>query len=127
MLHNKFWQAFFALAPIIIGILSVGYYLYFVFDLVTDIEAAKAAGNEPSAQMILGNIAWFMGFIILIILISLGSLIFYIVHAVQNPNLKGNNLLIVWILLFILVGGIGQLIYWIVEIIGKRDSGIQHT
>ena len=94
MLHNKFWQAFFALAPIIIGLFSVIFYILFVINLITDIEAAEATGNA-SAQMILGNIAWFFGFIILIILISLGSLIFYIVHAVQNPNLKGDSLLIV--------------------------------
>lgn len=120
MLHNKFWQAFFALAPILIGILSIGFYMYFVFDLVTDIEAAEAANGDVSPALILGNIAWFIGYMMLMVLISLSSLIFYIVHAVQNPNLKGNNLLIVWILLFIFMGGIGQLVYWIVEIIGKR-------
>lgn len=120
MLQNKFWQAFFALAPIIIGILAIGGYLYFVFVMVTEIQAVEATGAEPSASMILGNIAWFFGFIMLVVLISISSLIFYIVHAVQNPNLKGNNLLIVWILLFIFVGGIGQLIYWIVEIISKQ-------
>jgi hypothetical protein len=123
MLHNKFWQTFFALAPMIIGILSIGFYVYFVFDLVTDIQAAEAMGKQPEPAMILGNIAWFVGFIMLIVLISLSSLIFYIVHAVQNPNLKGNNLLIVWILLFVFVGGIGQLIYWLVEIVGKRTQG----
>ena len=123
MLHNKFWQAFFALAPLILCFLSIGYYLYFAFDLVADIEAVEATGGEPSASMILGNVAWFVGYMVILILISLSSLVFYIVHAVQNPNLKGSNLLIVWILLFILVGGISQLIYWIVEIIGKRQSG----
>lgn len=122
MIHNKFWQTFFALAPLIIGVLSIGYYIYFVFDLVTDIEAAQAMGGEPEASMILGNIAWFIGFIVLMIVISFSSFIFYIVHAIQNPNLKGNNLLIVWILLFVFVGGIGQFIYWLVEIISKRDS-----
>lgn len=127
MLHNKFWQAFFALAPIIIGILSIGYYVYFVFDLVSDIEAAEALGREPEVGMILGNIAWFMGFVMLILLISLSSLIFYIVHAVQNPNLKGSNLLIVWVLLFVFIGGIGQLIYWLVEIISKRNEHPQRV
>lgn len=124
MLHNKFWQAFFALAPIIIGILSIGFYLYFVFDLVSDVQAVEAMGKEPEVTMILGNIAWFFGFIMLVILISLSSLIFYIVHAVQNPNLKGNNLLIVWVLLFVFIGGIGQLIYWLVEIVSKRNDAI---
>lgn len=122
MLQNKFWQAFFALTPIVIGLFSIILYILFVINLVTDIQTAEAAGNNPSAQMILGNIAWFFGFIILIILISLGSLIFYIVHAVQNPNLKGDSLLVVWILLFVFLSGIGQLIYWIVEILGKRET-----
>lgn len=126
MLHNKFWQAFFALTPLVIGILSILGYIYFVFTLVTDIEAAEATG-EVQASMILGNVAWFMGFVMLVVLVCMSSLIFYIVHAVQNPNLKGNNLLIVWIILFFFFSGIGQLIYWIVEIIGKRDKSPAHT
>lgn len=120
MIHNKFWQAFFALAPILLGILSIGFYIYFVFDLVSDIEAMEASQGAISASLILGNVAWFFGFIMLLILISVSSFVFYIVHAVQNPNLKGNNLLIVWILLFVFVGGIGQFIYWLVEIVSKR-------
>ncbi|NKI32748.1 hypothetical protein [Croceivirga thetidis] len=122
MINNKFWQAFFALAPILLGLISVIVYIFFVINLVTDIQEVESMGQDPSAQMILGNIAWFMGFIIFLILTGLGSLIFYIVHAVQNPNLKGNNMLIVWIILFFFFGGISQVIYWIVEIIGKRNQ-----
>ena len=72
--------------------------------------------------MILGNVAWFIGFIMFLILVSLGSLLFFIVHAVQNPNLKESNLLIVWILLFIFIGGLGQLVYWLVEIVSKKPK-----
>ena len=122
MLHSKFWQAFFALAPILIGVLSIGFWMYFVVNLITNIETDEASGGEVEASMILGNIAWFVIVIMLIILISLSSLVFYIVHAVQNPNLKGNSLLVVWILLFVFVSGIGQLIYWLVEIVGKRND-----
>ena len=43
-------------------------------------------------------------------------------HAVQNPNLKQGNTLVVWILLFVFVGGIGKLIYWIIEILGKKNT-----
>ena len=60
--------------------------------------------------------------ILLLVLVSLGSLVFYIVHAVKNPNLQHNNLLLVWILLFIFANGIGQVIYWVVEILGNRKS-----
>ena len=121
MLNSKFWQAFFALAPIFIGVFAIIFYFFFIFNLVTTIETGEANGNV-SASLILGNMAWFFAFIGLTIIISISSMVFYIVHAVQNPNLKENNLLIVWVLLFVLVSGIGQLVYWIVEVIGKRKS-----
>lgn len=120
MLNSKFWQAFFALSPILIGILAIVFYFFFFFNLITNIEANEAMDAGTSISMILGNFAWFFGFIGLTIIISVSSMIFFIVHAVQNPNLKENNLLIVWVLLFVFVSGIGQLIYWLVEIVGKR-------
>ncbi|GMN09293.1 hypothetical protein MTsPCn9_02510 [Croceitalea sp. MTPC9] len=122
MLNSKFWQGFFALAPILIGVLAIIFYFFFIFNLITSIEANQAMDANTSASIILGNFAWFFGFVMLTILISVSSMIFFIVHAVQNPNLKENNLLIVWILLFVFVSGIGQLIYWIVEIISKRKN-----
>ena len=122
MINSKFWQAFFALAPFIIlfGFL-IGYFIF----LIAIFSNAAEGGldhyeDDPFAMM--GGITAFFLFIIFVILVSLGSLIFYIVHAVQNPNLKGNNLLLVWILLFIFANGIGQFIYWLVEIIGKRNQ-----
>ena len=122
MIQSKFWQAFFALAPIIIlfGFI-IGYFLF----LIAIFSNAADGGldhyeDDPFAMM--GGITAFFLFIIFIILISLGSLIFYIVHAVQNPNLRGNNLLLVWILLFIFANGIGQMIYWLVEIVSKRNK-----
>ncbi len=121
MLNSKFWQAFFALTPIIVFFGFFIVYFLFIFSIFSNIEDFEANGNI-STSLIFGNIVWFFVFIILTILISFGSLIFYIVHAVQNPNLKENNLLVVWVLLFVFVSGIGQLIYWLVEIVGKRKS-----
>lgn len=121
MLNSKFWQGFFAIAPIVMGVLAIFGYFIFIFSMFSNIEEFESNGN-PSFSFIFGNMIWFFLLIILIILVSFGSLIFYIVHAVQNPNLKENNLLIVWILLFVFVSGIGQLIYWIVEIVSKRKN-----
>ena len=53
MLHSKFWQAFFALAPILIGVLSIGFWMYFVVNLITNIETAEASGGEVEASMTL--------------------------------------------------------------------------
>jgi len=124
MLESKFWQGFFALAPLIVGIIAVVSYLVFVFSLFAQMPDMEHPG-EVSPSFILSNMGLFMMLILLSVLLYLGSLIFYIIHAVRNPNLKDNNLLVVWVLLFVFVSGIGQLIYWIVEVLGKnRDSAV---
>ena len=119
MLHNRFWQAFFALAPIITILIAISFYIGSLLYLFTHMPELESS-TDVSASFFLGNIGIFILFIFLADFISLGSLVFYIVHAVQNPNLKENNLLLVWILLFVFVSGIGQLIYWIIEIVNKK-------
>lgn len=123
MLQSKFWQAFFAIAPIVLlFVFFIGYFV-FVFSMITEIQEIEADG-AVSPSFIFGRLLWFFVAVLLMVLISLGSLIFFIVHAVQNPNLKENNLLLVWILLFVFIGGLGQLLYWIIEIIGKRKTNV---
>ncbi len=121
MLHSKFWQAFFALVPLIT--LFILFCAYAVF-LATLFHELPHLEDDPDRVpfFVFGGLGTFVFVIFLIIFLSLASLVFYIVHAVQNPNLQGNNLLIVWIILFIFVGGISQLLYWIIEIINKREK-----
>ncbi|MEM7381053.1 MAG: hypothetical protein AAF361_07630 [Bacteroidota bacterium] len=121
MLNNKFWQAFFAIAPLAMLIVTLIGYIFFIFTVITQIPEVEQSGTVPPS-VILGEIGGFMLLVLLTVLISLGSLIFYIIHAVQNQNLADSNLLVVWILLFVFVSGIGQLIYWIVEIVGKNKD-----
>lgn len=124
MLHNKFWQAFFALAPFLIFFcLFIGYGIF----LIAAISEGSHVPGDPdhlSGSLIFGSLGTFLLLLFLAVFLSLASLVFFIVHAVQNPNLKGNNLLIVWILLFVFVGGISQLLYWIIEIVNKRNGSV---
>lgn len=115
MINNKFWQGFFALAPLLSLFLILIGYFWFIFLVIA---GDGDPGHWRDAE-ILGGVFSFLAIILLVVLISVGSLIFYIVHAAQNPDLRGNNMLLVWILLFIFANGIGQLIYWIVEILSK--------
>lgn len=118
MLESKFWQGFFALAPLIsLFLLFVGYGV-FLFSVLGNLPA----GGEPDPSTVLGSLGVFLIIIFIVVLISLGSMVFYIVHAANNPNLRENNLLLVWILLFIFASGIGQLIYWIIEILSKPNG-----
>ncbi|UCD60889.1 MAG: hypothetical protein JSV59_13675 [Flavobacteriaceae bacterium] len=124
MIHNKYWQAFFALSPIIIlFIMMLGYFI-FLFSLFSNIPELERSHDEPP-ELILEWIGSFMIVIFLVVLLSIASLVFFIVHAVQNPNLKQGHMLLLWILLFIFVGGLGQLIYWLVEIVSKRGQNPQ--
>jgi hypothetical protein len=122
MLQNKFWQGFFAIAPIAMLFLGLIAYFIFLFSILSHVEDYSNHDGNVSAGFILGNISVFVIFILLAVALSLGSLVFYIVHAANNPNLRENNMLLIWILLFIFANGIGQLIYWIIEIINKREQ-----
>ena len=121
MIHNKFWQAFFALGPLLSLVIMLAGYFMFLLSMAGRMYKLEAASGEDP-MVFLGGIGIFLLFVFLMVLISLGSLVFYIVHASQNPNLKQNNLLLVWILLFVFASGLGQLIYWIIEILNKRDA-----
>ena len=121
MIHNKYWQAFFALSPRrIFFIIMLGYFA-FLFSILSNIPELERSHDGPP-ELIFGWLGIFMVVIFFVILLSIASLVFYIVHAVQNPNLRKNNLLLLWILLFVFVSGLGQLIYWLVEIVAKRNE-----
>ncbi len=121
MLQSRFWQAFFAIVPLAIFFVAIIFYFVFIFTILAQIPELESSG-EPSFA-ILGGVGIFVVAIMIGALLSIGSLVYYIVHAVKNPNLKENNLLLVWILLFVFANGIGQLIYWLVEVLGKKNDG----
>lgn len=125
MLHNKFWQAFFAIAPLLSIFIILAAYLLFLISMAGQLhELEYAAEDDPTAFF--GGIGIFLLFVFLAVAVSLGSLVFYIVHAAQNPNLKQHNLLLIWILLFVFANGLGQLIYWIIEILNKRRAATKY-
>jgi hypothetical protein len=121
VLKSKFWQAFFALAPFISLILIFTGYAIFLFALLTNV---REGGQTPDPIALFGGVGVFAFAIFIVFLVSVGSLVFYIVHAAYNPNLRQNNLLILWILLFLFASGLGQFIYWIVEIVNKPQESI---
>lgn len=125
MLKSKFWQAFFALAPFISLILVFIAYAIFLIVMLTTLPQG---GDTPDPVALFGGVGVLVFTIFTIFLISMASLIYYIVHAAYNPNLRENNLLILWILIFIFTSGLGQFIYWIVEIVNKpQPSPTNHS
>ncbi len=118
MLANKNWQTFLALAPFLGLIIFLGAYVFFIFNLVSN--ATNNADYKPDA-VFAGSLVTIVVAAILMSLVSIASLIFYIFHAVKNPNLEHSNTLVVWIILFVLFHSFAILIYWIIEIKNKPE------
>jgi len=122
MVHSKFWQGFFAIAPMasfIFILIGYGVFMFTIFNNLPQLE-----NNDVPPMEFFKGMGFFFLMILLAVIVGFASMIFYIVHAVQNPNLKENNMLVLWIVLFVFLNGIGQFIYWLVEIIGKRNNDI---
>lgn len=109
---------------IIIGIFSILPLLLFVVYLVSMIgffihvfRDVSINGERPEDLLYptFANMAGMILTMVLLGLLSLGVLVYFIVHTINNPLLKSDERL-VWILVFIFVGMVGFPIYWYMRI-----------
>lgn len=118
LLNNKPVQTLLAVGPLVF--FSVCFIAYIAFFL----SAFSGIGVMDDVQPVINN------FNILFILTSAGavfsmmSTIYFVLHAAQNPLLENGNMRIVWILIIILLNGIGSFIYWLLEIRNKRQMPV---
>ena len=68
----------------------------------------------PDAEALRGILSMAI-LLVFSVLLSIGLLIFYIVHAVNNKKLESNER-IIWVLLFVFVPTIAFMIYWVLRI-----------
>jgi hypothetical protein len=62
-------------------------------------------------------------FLILAVIIKLGLMIYYIIHASDNIN-NDNTKKIIWILILVFIGTIGNIIYYFMEILPSDKNKI---
>lgn len=120
MLNNKSLQTFLAIGPIVLFILCIVSYFVFFFSMFMNIKEMEET-NEPPMAFFGGMIVFVIGFLLAMI-ISFLSIIYFIIHAAKNPLLEDGNMRVVWILILVLVSGIGNFIYWLVEIRMKNPK-----
>ncbi|NJM26206.1 MAG: hypothetical protein HC859_12670 [Bacteroidia bacterium] len=104
---------------IVLGILTlvpfvlVPYFLFQVFLFV--MEMVRHGDQQPEPAMIVAGVFSFVFPIIVTGVLSLGLLIFYIIHALNNQAVSSSER-VIWILIFIFIGTIGFPIYWVMRI-----------
>jgi hypothetical protein len=107
---------------ILVGILTILPFISFIFgiwlsiSMITQFDHSDSA-PDTAALRGLASFAIILGFAILL---SIGLLIFYIVHAVNNKSLTSEERLM-WILLFVFISTIAFMIYWVLKI--WQDNG----
>jgi hypothetical protein len=109
----KILVGIFSILPIIL----LGIYMILIFRMIFPIMQNPTefeGGNFPPSVFFSGMVPVFVVAIIMG-LTSLGLLIYYIIHAVNNKNIESNERLI-WILVFVFAGMIGFPIYWYIRI-----------
>ncbi len=110
---KKLWLGLLAFLPLTVGI-GILIYTLTIFFTPEHFHALQTTGDEPPAWLI-GDI---IGLVILAVfagLLHLAALIYFIIHAINNPGVKSNER-IIWIVLFIFTGSISFPIYWAIRI-----------
>ena len=105
---------------LLLGILSVlplillAVYLVVFFSFILTIYR-HANQEDVLPALVLQNMIWLVLAIFLLAICSLGLLIYFIIHAINNTLIDSTER-IIWILVFIFAGSIGFPIYWYMRI-----------
>jgi len=111
---KKIWLGVLTFLPIIF----VFVYIFFAVFIVVLAEQ-EGGGDVPPAFFV----SFFLMFasIIIAVVLYLGIMIYYLMHASKDKSLDQNNRL-VWILLLVLLNGLGNIVYWVVRIWNNPEA-----
>jgi magnesium-transporting ATPase (P-type) len=103
-------------------VLFTAYFVWMMY-MLSDIIPVSESGHLPVDV----SVSFLLPMFVLIGLgsvVSLGLLIYYIIHITRNPRFQkpGDNNKLVWILLVIFAGIVGQLVYFFMEIWPDRSN-----
>jgi len=115
---KKKWLGVFTFSPIIFGFL----YLLSFIGLFFGTMFLKT-GVDDTTMPIYFMSSFALIFILagIVTIITLALMIYYIIHASQNPKLDSNDRLL-WIIVMIFSHNIGYIIYWYLKIWKDEDT-----
>jgi hypothetical protein len=98
------------------AILMIVYFTTIIF-LVRDALIYK---DEDMPFPILGDVLWLVILALIMGLLSFGLMVYYIIHAINNPQIDQNEK-IIWVLLFVLASVVSFPIYWYMRIFKRHE------
>ena len=115
---QKIWLGILTFLPFVLVIL---YVLVLFGTLFFSFSYMEQNHDEPE-HLFLGGIGVMIVSLILAILLNIGLLIYYIIHAYNNKKFD-STLKLIWILVFLFGSGVGPIIYYFVEILpNERET-----
>lgn len=93
---------------------------FFIIRIISFALHVSALHDEPDPGWVLTQIATFAGPLIAVAILRLALMVYYIVHAINNQTIQSTER-VIWILLFLFMGTISCIIYWILRV---WDSGL---
>jgi drug/metabolite transporter (DMT)-like permease len=84
------------------------------------IRDALVFKDEDMPFPILGDVLWLVILALLMGLLSFGLMFYYIIHAINNPQIDTNEK-IIWVLLFILASVVSFPFYWYMRIYKRHE------
>tara|TARA_R110002072_G_scaffold125944_2_gene262328 strand:+ start:3883 stop:4275 length:393 start_codon:yes stop_codon:yes gene_type:complete len=120
---KKIWLGVLTFLPIVCAIIYIiCFALYFItFASIIEHEASDTSINNPG--FLVGSFGLMFLMILIAVISSIGLMIYYIIHANSNPNFDSNQKLI-WILVLVLAGGIGTIVYYFIEILPEKKNDV---
>ena len=122
LLNNTKLQSLLAILPLFIFCLAMLSYFVIFFSLFGTIDSQLNYEGTSKSMLysLLGNLIIFIFLVFIGFFVGIISFVYYVIHAVKNPNLIESEDRLLWILAIILGNGPGIFIYWIFQI-RKKD------
>ena len=126
LLNNPKLQAILAIVPVTLFILGLLSYFGIFFSMFSTIDAQLGhMGNSKSLlSALLGNLIIFIFLVLMSFFTGVISFVYFVVHAVKNPNLIKSDDRLLWIIAIIFGNGLGIFVYWFSQIKRKDPRPI---
>lgn len=96
-------------------IASAIFLIFFFTSFFPEIVKMEHGHGDVTPEFFFSNMMGFIAWVIALVFVQLGLMIFFIIHAMNNKRVK-NEERIIWVLVFIFASTIGFPIYWGIRI-----------